>query len=287
MEFAEAFATVYLDDVPLPAAEGLDHTVPGPFVRRLADAILDYELFRQDGDLMLRTTRIELTGATPTETIGRCRAVSPTDAQPLLAERPPTTIGAAHPATRPDLSRIAALLAMTSHVEAILYEEGAAGETTPELEATIAWRIVSDPGGPIIAATIEVPERHMTILFSIQENHNSAFGFSHEIDFLVTIDPNYTHPAGGIASIGTLAVKTTEDAIGEPIVGRSQSLPPDFFWIELDPAALSQNINRLRSRDWFDLGIVYANGQRAILTFEKGPDGRQVFLEALTAWAAN
>ncbi len=175
----------------------------------------------------------------------------------------------------------------TGLTQAILYEEGAAGETTPELEATIAWRIVNDPAGPIIAATIEVPDRNMSILFSIQENHNAAFAFSHEIDFLVTIDPNYTHPAGGVESIATLAVKSEEDAIGEPIVGRSQSLPPDFFWIELDPAAVNQNINRLRSRDWFDLGIVYANGQRAILTFEKGLDGQQVFQEALAAWAAN
>jgi hypothetical protein len=175
----------------------------------------------------------------------------------------------------------------TGPTQAILYEEGAAGETTPELEATIAWRIVNDPAGPIIAATIEVPDRNMSILFSIQENHNAAFAFSHEIDFLVTIDPNYTHPAGGVESIATLAVKSEEDAIGEPIVGRSQSLPPDFFWIELDPAAVNQNINRLRSRDWFDLGIVYANGQRAILTFEKGLDGQQVFQEALAAWAAN
>jgi len=177
--------------------------------------------------------------------------------------------------------------ANTGPTQAILYEEGVPGQNTPTLDATIAWRIVPDPAGPIIAATIEVPERHMTILFSIQENHNTAFAFSHEIDFLVTIDPNYTHPAGGVESIATLAVKTTEDAIGEPIVGRSQSLPPDFFWIELDQAAVNQNINRLRSRDWFDLGIVYANGERAILTFEKGLDGQQVFQEALTAWAAN
>ncbi|MGV8839171.1 MAG: hypothetical protein ACWA6X_02585, partial [Bauldia sp.] len=171
--------------------------------------------------------------------------------------------------------------------QAILYEEGAEGVVTPELEATIAWRIVSDPAGPIIAATIEVPERHMSIAFSIQENHNTALAFSHEIDFLVTVDANYTHPSGGVASIAQLAVKTTEDAIGEPLVGASQSLPPDFFWIELDPAAESQNLNRLRSREWFDLGIVYANGQRAILTFQKGLDGQQVFQEALAAWAAN
>lgn len=175
----------------------------------------------------------------------------------------------------------------TGPTQAILYEEGAAGDTTPVLDATIAWRIVNDPAGPIIAATIEVPDRHMSIAFSIQENHNAALAFSHEIDFLVTIDPNYTHPAGGVESISQLAVKTSEDAIGEPLVGVSQSLPPDFFWIELDPTAESQNLNRLRSREWFDLGIVYANGQRAILTFQKGLDGQQVFQEALAAWAAN
>lgn len=170
---------------------------------------------------------------------------------------------------------------------AILYEEGPQGNATTELDATIVWRLVPDPAGPIIAATIEIPERRMLIAFSIQENRNTALRFSHEIDLLVTVDPNYMHPAGGVQSIATLAVKTTEDAIGEPIVGVSQSLPPDFFWIELDPAAANQNINLLRSRDWFDLGILYANGHRAILTFEKGRDGILVFQEALAAWAAN
>jgi hypothetical protein len=170
---------------------------------------------------------------------------------------------------------------------AVLYEEGEAGAATTVIEATIEWRIVNDPAGPVISATIEIPERHMSVLFSIQENDRAALNFSHEIDFLVTIDPAYQHPAGGVASIPAFASKVTENAIGEPIVGRSYSLPPDFFWFELDPASMQQNLNRLRDRDWFDVGIVYANGQRAILTFDKGSEGERIFDAAMAAWAAN
>ena len=208
--------------------------------------------------------------ATALAEVNRPATVPPAHDLPANADAPRTTAPADRPA--PTL--------------AILYEEGAPGAATPALEATIAWRLVNDPAGPIIAATIEVPERHMSIAFSIQENHNAALAFSHEIDFLVTADRNYTPPAGGVASIAQLAVKTTEDAIGQPLVGESYALPPDFFWIELDPAAESENLTRLRSLEWFDLGIVYANGQRAILTFQKGLDGQQVFQEAFAAWAA-
>ena len=37
-------------------------------------------------------------------------------------------------------------------------------------------------------------------------------------------------------------------------------------------------------RDWIDLPFVYETGQRAILTFEKGSQGDQVFQKAMAAW---
>jgi hypothetical protein len=40
----------------------------------------------------------------------------------------------------------------------------------------------------------------------------------------------------------------------------------------------------MRSSSWFDLPLLYKSGQRAILTFEKGAAGREVFDKALAAW---
>ncbi|MGV8839353.1 MAG: vWA domain-containing protein [Bauldia sp.] len=213
---------------------------------------------------------------------GRFHAVPDIAALPAAMEADLAELLAAVDARPPAIPAAAA-----GRRSAILYEEGSAGGVGTALDATIAWRLVRDPAGPIIAATIEIPERRMSIAFAIQENHNTALWFSHEVDFLVTVDPAYAHPGGGVASITLLAVKTTEDAVGEPLAGLANALPPDFFWIELDPAAVNQNLLRLDGHEWFDLGIVYANGQRAILTFEKGLDGLLVFQEALAAWAAN
>ena len=49
-------------------------------------------------------------------------------------------------------------------------------------------------------------------------------------------------------------------------------------------ADISANLALLRERDWIDLPFVYETGQRAILTFEKGPQGDQVFQKAMAAW---
>ena len=59
-----------------------------------------------------------------------------------------------------------------------------------------------------------------------------------------------------------------------------------FFWIALSAADkdISSNLSLMRDRDWIDLPFVYENGQRAILTFEKGPDGEAAFNQAFAAW---
>jgi len=61
-----------------------------------------------------------------------------------------------------------------------------------------------------------------------------------------------------------------------------------FFWIALSANQndIASNLDLLRGREWIDLPFVYGNGQRAILTFEKGPQGDKVFADALAAWGA-
>ena len=42
----------------------------------------------------------------------------------------------------------------------------------------------------------------------------------------------------------------------------------------------------MRDGEWIDLPFTYETGQRAILTFEKGSQGDQVFEKAMAAWTA-
>jgi len=47
---------------------------------------------------------------------------------------------------------------------------------------------------------------------------------------------------------------------------------------------IASNLSLMRERNWIDLPFVYENGQRAILTFEKGTPGDRVFQRAMAAW---
>jgi hypothetical protein len=40
----------------------------------------------------------------------------------------------------------------------------------------------------------------------------------------------------------------------------------------------------LRDRDWLDIPFVYANGRRAVLTFQKGTPGERALREVLNSW---
>jgi len=51
----------------------------------------------------------------------------------------------------------------------------------------------------------------------------------------------------------------------------------------VDPE-MQSNVQLLKDRDWLDVAIVYNNGQRAILSMQKGPSGGRAFAEAFAAW---
>ena len=44
------------------------------------------------------------------------------------------------------------------------------------------------------------------------------------------------------------------------------------------------SVDLLRTRNWIDLPIRFASGQRAILSFEKGISGEQVVNDAFNQW---
>ncbi|MGD9739024.1 MAG: hypothetical protein AB7U48_06470, partial [Bauldia sp.] len=154
--------------------------------------------------------------------------------------------------------------------QAILYERVGDGDL-PAFEGTIDWAFVPDgPNGPRLDAVINVPERGLTVQLSIERAPEAATQISHTIEVVVVVPPDF--PGGGIREVAQLAAKSSEDAIGTPIVAASQSLPPDYFLFELAAESERQNMSQLR-QDWFDLGFTYADGQQAIITFNKGTDG--------------
>jgi hypothetical protein len=81
-------------------------------------------------------------------------------------------------------------------------------------------------------------------------------------------------------------MKTSEQARGVPLAGLAVKVTNGYFLIGLSAVDIDmqRNIEFLKSRDWFDIPIVYTNGKRAILAVEKGTPGSRAFEEAFRAW---
>lgn len=173
---------------------------------------------------------------------------------------------------------------------AMLYEEpldaavAAAGVTA--IDASIVWRLVdSGTSGAEIQATIQVPERGMNIRLVIRRNTDPTLPASHLVETLIETPADF--PGKGIRSVPRLVLKAGEDERGEPLIGAAAKVAEGFFWIALSAAEadVQRNLQLLSERSWIDLPLVYETGQRAILTFEKGVPGDQVFEQAFAAWS--
>jgi hypothetical protein len=170
--------------------------------------------------------------------------------------------------------------------KAILYEESRAqaGQVTAELSGGVAWRYIpSSPNGPVIEATISIPERGLSLVMTIRKNLDTEMPASH----LVEISGDSAQlPGGGIDAIPRLVMKATEEKKGTPLAGTTTKVVDGLYWIALSgqPQETSSNVSIMRSSNWFDLPLLYKSGQRAILTFEKGAAGQEAFDKALAAW---
>jgi len=175
--------------------------------------------------------------------------------------------------------------------KATLYEEspntgsGTSGNTA--FDARVSWRLLeSGPGGPEIEANLEIPDRGMNVRLVIGRNTDPNLPASHMV--VATIESPADFPGKGISRVPGVIMKVGEDGSGQPLVGETAKISGNLFWVALSSAEpdVERNLLLLRDRSWIDVPLVYETGQRAILTFEKGASGENVFSQALAAWAA-
>lgn len=172
--------------------------------------------------------------------------------------------------------------------KAVLYEEPLDGSANGvvAIGGAATWRFIEDgPNGPELEATLDVPERGMKVRFSLHKNSDSTLPASHLVE--VVVDTPAGFPGGSVRSVPRIVLKPTEEARGQPLVGAAAKVADGFFWVALSaaPNDVADNLALLRERNWIDLPLVYENGQRAIITFEKGAPGEQVFARAIAAWS--
>jgi hypothetical protein len=132
----------------------------------------------------------------------------------------------------------------------------------------------------VISAAIGIPEQGLSIVIRIEESADPEF--SHQISALVTQSTRFENDP--IEVIDNIAVKTSEEGIGAAFAGEVLTAQ-DVFMLALPSSNGILNTNRIMQSPWFDLGITYESGRRAIVSFNKGTAGDEVFAAANQIWS--
>ena len=146
--------------------------------------------------------------------------------------------------------------------------------------------IEGQPPEPAIRAVAEVPDENLTLTMTIRRNADPTLPASHVIELLFDTPAGF--PGGSVATVQRLALKPTEQARGEPLIGVAGKISDGFFIIALNnlDQAVQNNLSLLESEQWIDIPIAYATGRRALVSIEKGIPGDRAFKEAIAAWDA-
>jgi hypothetical protein len=172
----------------------------------------------------------------------------------------------------------------------VLYEEDPGNPQGKQYIGSAVWRTETvSPGSGLapelqIRADVSIPERNMTVTWSLRRNTDQALPASHTIEIMFNLPPDF--PGGGISNVPGVLMKESEQARGVPLAGLAVKVTNGFFLIGLSAvdADVQRNLQLLKDRPWFDVPIVYNNGGRAILALEKGPSGDRAFADAFAAW---
>ena len=200
--------------------------------------------------------------------------------QQQQAQAPAPTPGAAGGQAAPQVAQ-----------RVVLYEEDPNNPAGRQFVGSAVWRTETvSPGSGLapeleVRADITIPERNMSVTWTLRRNTDKALPASHTIEIMFNLPPDF--PGGGVANVPGVLMKDSEQARGVPLAGLAVKVTNGFFLIGLSAvdADVQRNTDLLKTRPWFDIPIVYNNGGRAILALEKGPPGDRAFADAFAAWA--
>ncbi|MGY2992347.1 hypothetical protein [Mesorhizobium sp. URHB0026] len=206
------------------------------------------------------------------------------------AATPPPAPAAATPPTAP-----AAAVAPTSvpvGQKAIFYEERTSTAQGSAEPGSIVWSLVQEsPGGdlppePAIRAEATIPGKDIQLRMTIRRNTDQTLPASHIIEMIFLTPDGFE--GGGVDNILRVAMKSSEQDAGSPLIGIPAKIADGFFLVALNDTKADEDANMtlLRGQDWIDVPVVYKTGRRALLTMEKGIPGEKVFDEAIKAWQA-
>jgi hypothetical protein len=172
----------------------------------------------------------------------------------------------------------------------VLYEEDPDDPQGKRLVGSVVWATEMMPPAPgrapeiAVRATVEVPDRRMTMTWSLRRNSDQSLPASHTIEIVFNLPPD--SPSSGVQNVPGVLMKQAEQTRGVPLAGLAVKVTPGFFLIGLSSleSDMQRNVQLLKERSWFDIPIVYNNNRRAILAMEKGTPGERAFNDAFAAW---
>ena len=174
--------------------------------------------------------------------------------------------------------------------KAVFYQEKTEDLPGTQENGTAVWSVVDEPGTdgqagePAIRAVVDVPDEKMKLTMTIKRNSDPTLPASHVIELEFAVPQDF--PGGSVANVQRLAMKETEQARGEPLIGVAGKISDNYFIIALNnlDQAVQNNLALLQNLKWIDIPIAYSNGRRALVSIEKGIPGDRIFKEALDAW---
>jgi class 3 adenylate cyclase len=177
--------------------------------------------------------------------------------------------------------------------QVVLHEEDGKDQQGRRYLGSAIWRTETVSAGAGLAPEIavladaEVPERRMTVAWSLRRNTDKALPASHTIEIKFNLPADF--PGGGIANVPGILMAEADQVRGSPLSGLAVKMTDGFYVIGLSAVDPDMQLNEqlLKGRSWFYIPIVYTNGGRAILAMEKGPPGDRAFTEAFAAWEKN
>jgi hypothetical protein len=153
---------------------------------------------------------------------------------------------------------------------------------------SVVWRRDSTNRGPnqqlanAVRADVEVPDAHFKMSMLIEKNFESALSMSHTMT--LRFQPGSELPVGAVNQINVPEMRRDDAPKGAPLQGLPVDIAPNVFLVGLASASEQQNIDMIRTQNWFDLPMSLANGRVAKVTFEKGSAGEKILNDVLAEW---
>ena len=182
---------------------------------------------------------------------------------------------------------------VTVSQRAILYEENQS-DTRAQPIATnghTVWRLEAvngeqgEPLQTVLRVNVEFPEAGLTLAMTMRKNSDATLPASHTVELAFTNNAE-AGAKRAVQNIGLLQLKDEEASRGSPVSGLPVRVRENLFLIGLSSlkSDVDRNTELLLHKNWFDLALTYANGQRAVISFEKGAAGTQALQSAFAQW---